>query len=245
MKTPTIRNQTKTPYVEFPSKSFLLYGEPKTGKTSTAATFPGVLVLNVLSENGTGEIDAPIIDIETPAELIAACEWVKANPGKYQTIVLDGATTFVIDEITRHPQRDYRRSVKEATAELVPALHTFLKLPLIRVITAHAKRELTEIQVERRTYNKVEVFPNLPPSLRLFVEGRVDAFGYCYAAANGRSKVWWTPYDSDDLPKPRSIAAGNRLGLTKATELSFEAISKAILGTEAPRPELQPAGAGR
>lgn len=232
MKQPTIRNQVKTPYTEFPPKSFLLYGEPKTGKTSTAAQFPGVLILNVVSENGTGEIDAPIIDIETPADLLDVCNWLKANPDKYRAVVLDGASTFVIDEITRHPQRDYRRSVKEATAELVPAFHAFLRLPTVRVITAHAKRETSEIKIERNTYNKIEVFPNFPPSLRLFIEGRVDAFGYCYATANGHSKVWWTPYDSDDLPKPRSIAAGNRLGLVKSTELSFEAIRAAILKIE-------------
>lgn len=232
MKTPTIRTQAKTPYTAFPPKSFLLYGEPKTGKTSTAAKFPGVLVLNTVSENGTGELDAPIIDIETPAELVEVCEWLKANPGKYQTVVLDGATTFVIDEITRHPSRDYRRSVKEASAELVPAFHAFLKLPLIRIITAHSKRETSEIKFERNTYNKIDVFPNFPPSLRLFIEGRVDAFGYCYPTANGNSKCWWTPYDTDDLPKPRSIAAGNRLGLSKATELSFAAISNAILKPE-------------
>jgi hypothetical protein len=229
MKIPTIRAQTKSPYTTFPHKSFLLYGEPKTGKTTAAAQFPNPLVLSVLSESGTGEIEAPIIDIETPADLLDVVKWLRAEPHRYETIILDGLSTFVLDEITRHPARDYRRSVKEATAVLLSALHPFLSLPTIRVLTAHAKRETEELEIERKTLSKVSVFADLPPRLRLFVEGRVDAFGYCYATGNGHSKVWWTPFNSDDPPKPRSIAAGNRLGLPRSTELSFEAIHAAIV----------------
>lgn len=237
MTTPTIRNQIKTPYTEFPHKSFLFYGEPKTGKTTAAAQFPAPLVLNVLSENGTGEIEAPIIDISTPAELLDVVKWLRAEPRGYETILLDGLSTFVLDEITRHPARDYRKSVKEATGTLVAALHPFLALPMIRVLTAHAKRETEELELERKTLNKVKVFADLPPRLRLFVEGRVDAFGYCFATGNGHSKVWWTPYDSDAPPQPRGIAAGNRLGLSKSTELSFAAIRAAILRLEEKKEE--------
>lgn len=229
MTTPTVRQQTKTPYTEFPRRSFMFYGEPKTGKTTAASQFPNPLLLNVLSENGTGEIEAPVIDIETPSDLLDVVNWLRGGERDYQTIILDGASTFVLDEITRHPSRDQRKSIKDANVTLIPALHAFLKLPHIRVITAHAKRENEELEIERRAYNKINVFPNFPPSVRLFLEGRLDAYGYCYAASDGQSNVWWTPYDSDKLPKPRSIVAGNRLGLIKATNLSYNAIRAAII----------------
>ena len=37
---PTIRTQIHSPRLEFPPSSFYLYGEPKVGKTTTAAQFP-------------------------------------------------------------------------------------------------------------------------------------------------------------------------------------------------------------
>lgn len=229
MNAPIIRHQTKIAYTEFPPKSFLLYGEPKTGKTTTAAQFPAALVLNTLSENGTGEIEADVLDIATPADLLDVVRWLQAEPRGYETIVLDGLSTFVLDEKARHTSKDSRRTAKEANVLLMPALHAFLSLPYIRVLTAHALRETQEVEIDRRPYVKVSVFPDLPPRLRLFVEGRVDAFGYCYASGDGHSKVWWLPYDSDQAPKPRAIAAGNRLHLPKATELSYAAIRAALV----------------
>lgn len=231
MNTPNIRKQTLTTYTEFPVRSFLLYGEPKTGKTTTAAQFPLPLILNTLSENGTGEIAGDVLDMATPQDLINYCAFLRTDVAKeygYQTVVLDGLSTFVLDEISRHPSRDQRKSVKEATAVLIPALHQFLSLPLIRVLTAHSKRENEELRTDEGTVQKDSIFPDLPPRLRLFIEGRVDAFGYCFAGKDGKSKIWWTPLDQEK-PKHRSIAAGNRLGLVKATDLSFEAIRAALL----------------
>lgn len=236
MTTPNIRKQTHSAYTEFPKRSFLLYGEPKTGKTTTAAQFPLPLILNTLSENGTGEIEGDVLDIATPKDLIEYCAFLRSEVAKaygYQTVVLDGLSTFVLDEISRHPSRDQRKSVKEATAVLMPALHQFLSLPLIRVLTAHSKRENEELKLEGETVQKDSIFPDLPPRLRLFIEGRVDAFGYCYPGKDGTSKVWWTPLDQEK-PQYRSIAAGNRLGLVKYTDLSFDAIRAALLNGHTP-----------
>lgn len=234
--TPNIRTQISQPRAEFPVRSFFLYGEPKVGKTTAAAQFPQALILNVTSENGTTEIVGDVIDVTTPDNLTEVCRWLRAGGHAYKSIVLDGLSAFVLDEISRHKSKDSRRSFKEAGKELTPALHEFLSLPMIRVITGHARRDEEEIKGDDgRTVVKVSVYPDLPPRVRLFVEGRVDAFGYCFSQ-NGGPKVWWTPLDVDK-PRPRAIAAGNRLGLPRLTELSFNSISAALVSQEKPSAE--------
>jgi hypothetical protein len=230
---PTIRTQTKSPRLEFPRSSFYLYGEPKVGKTTCAAQFPTPLILNVASENGVTEIAGDVADLHTPADLLEIVHWLNADPEHalhgYQTIILDGISTLCVDSVARSNSRDTRQSVKDATAELRPVLHEYLALPCIRVITGHARRDEKEIMVGDRRAVKITVYPDLPPRLRLFIEGRVDAFGYCFAAS-GKSQVWWLPLDTE-TPRPRAIAAGNRLGLPRVTELSYQAIHAALVSS--------------
>jgi hypothetical protein len=220
---------------EFPARSFFLYGEPKVGKTTTAASFPRPLILNVRSENGAAEITGDLVDIETPGELSDITAWLTSDPQKvnrgYRTVVLDGISTLAVDVMVRTANRDTRRAAKEATAILRPALHEFLSLPCIRIITGHARRDEEEIDVNGRKIIKISVYPDLPPRLRLFVEGRVDAIGYCYPAG-GKSSVWWLPLDTE-TPKPRAIAAGNRLGLPRSTDLTYEAIAACLVASNA------------
>ncbi len=226
---PTIRTQTKTPAVEFPRRSFLLYGEPKVGKTSTAAQFPKPLILNVLSENGALDVAGDVTDVGTGADLREVVRWLNTDRTLhgYQTVVLDGISAFCVDAVVRGGSRDARKSTKAATDELRPALHEFLSLPCIRVLTGHARRDEEEIEVNGKTVVKVSIYPDLPPRLRLFVEGRVDAIGYCFPA-NGKSQAWWLPMDTEGQ-RPRAVAAGNRLGLPRTTELSYQAIYNAIV----------------
>lgn len=228
---PIIRTQSPAPRHEFPRRSFLLYGQPKVGKTTTAAQFPKPLILNTLTENGVTEIAGDVADIAAPDDLLEIVRWLAADPEHatrgYQTVVLDGLSTFCIEAVVRVGSKDTRRSVKDATAELRPALHAFLSLPCIRVLTGHARQEEEEIILNGRPAIKISVYPDLPPRLRLFVEGRVDAVGYCFAS-NGKSQVWWLPLDTE-TPRPRSIAAGNRLGLPRITDLSYIAIHNALV----------------
>ena len=237
MNQPNIRTQTPAHYTEMPPRSFLLYGEIKVGKSATAAQFPKPLILNVLTENGTTELVGDAIDIVTPADLQSMVRWFKAGQHDYKTLVLDGLSTFVIDAVNKIESRDTRRAVKDATGELRGPLHEFLSLPCIRVLVAHARRDEEEIKVEENgrlvARTKVSVYPDLPPRLRQFVEGRVDAIGYCYPNG-GKSYVWWLPLDTEN-PKPRSIVAGNRLSLPKTTELSYDAIHNAIVKPSAPQ----------
>jgi len=229
MNPPKIRTQAPTRPVELPRAAFLLYGQPKTGKTATAAQFPRPLILNVLAENGTTQVAGDVTDIAKPGDLKEIVDWLKANPAHhgYQSVVLDGISTLCTEAVVEADSRDTRKAVKDATAVLRPVLHAFLGLPMIRVITGHARQEEEEVIVDGHKVAKLSTCPDLPPRLRLFVEGRVDAIGYCYAG-NGKSLVWWLPLDTD-TPRPRAIAAGNRLGLPKTTELSFPAIQAAIL----------------
>lgn len=228
---PAIRTQSHSPRLEFPRSSFFLYGEPKVGKTTTAAQFPKPLILNVASENGVTEIAGDVTDLHTPDDLREVVRWLTADPEHamrgYQTVILDGISTFSVDAVARSGSKDTRRSVKDATAELRPVLHEYLALTCIRVITGHARRDEEEIMVGDRRAIKITVYPDLPPRLRLFIEGRVDAFGYCFAAS-GKSQVWWLPLDTE-MPRPRAIAAGNRLGLPRTTELSYQAIHAALV----------------
>lgn len=237
--TPTIRKQVIGKPTEFPRRSFFLYGEPKVGKSTTASQFPRPLILNVLAENGVGQIAGDVVDLANIEDLPAITRWLKTGKHDYQTVVLDGLTTLALDVIARSGSRDTRAAVKDATAALRGPLHEFLSLDLIRVLTGHPRKDEDEMIVDGRKASKLSIYPDLPPRLRLFIEGRVDALGYCYPG-NGKSLVWWLPLDTD-TPKPRAIAAGNRLGLPRTTELSFAAIQAAIVApanghTPAPTP---------
>jgi hypothetical protein len=228
---PQIRTQTNAARTEFPARSFLFYGEPKVGKTSTAAQFPKPLILNVASENGTGEIAGDLVDITKPADLVDVVHWITADPEKkfrgYQTVVLDGLSAFCTDSVVSAGSRDTRQAVKDATAILRPVLHELLALHCIRVLTGHARRDEVEETIDGRKVTRLVIYPDLPPRLRLFVEGRVDAIAYCYAS-NGKSVAWWLPVDVES-PRPRTISAGNRLGLPKSTDLAFSAIRAALV----------------
>lgn len=232
MTEPTIRVQAPGPRSEFPDRSFFLYGDPKVGKTTTLAQFPKVLILSVLSENGTSEIAGEVSDIGSVEALKQVVDWLAADRNGecrgYRAVGLDGLSTLIMDIVVKQKTRDTRKAVKDASAIVLPALHSFLALPCIRVITGHARRDTEEyMDAENKRQTKVSVYPDLPPRIRLFVESRVDAFGYCYPNST-TSKVWWTPLDTEK-PKPRAIAAGNRLGLPRTTVLSFAAINAALV----------------
>lgn len=239
---PNIRKQTVSKPTEFPRRSFFLYGEPKVGKSTTASQFPRPLILNVLAENGVGQIAGDVVDLAAIEDLPAITRWLKTGKHDYQTVVLDGLTTLTLDVISRYGGKDTRANVKDATAALRGPLHEFLALDLIRVLTGHPRKDEEEVWVDGRKASKLSIYPDLPPRLRLFIEGRVDALGYCYPG-NGKSQVWWLPLDTE-APKPRAIAAGNRLGLPRCTELSFAAIQAAIVAPAPARPPAHtPAGA--
>lgn len=231
-----VRHQEKAVYTEMPPKSFLIYGEPKVGKTTLAASFPKPLIINVLAENGTTEIAGDVFDIESVDSFAAVVNALKNTKHNYQTVVLDGLSTLVLGLRAEKDVKDVRRAVGMVTEELSGVLHDFLSLiTMSRVLVAHAKKETDSLTIERPGRNgkpykeyitKVSVYPDLPPRLRGLVAGRVDAMCYAYGGgANGHSKAWWLPLDTET----RYIQAGNRLGLPTTTDLNFDDIKNAII----------------
>ena len=146
------------------------------------------------------EIAGDVADLHTPADLREIVHWLMHDPEHamhgYQTVVLDGISTFCVDSVARSSIPRHPPVCQGRHREPAPILHEYLALPCIRVITGHARRDEEEIEVGDRTAIKITVYLDLPPRLRLFLEGRVDAFGYCYAAS-GKSQVWWLPLDTN------------------------------------------------
>jgi hypothetical protein len=83
------------------------YGRSGTGKTTVAGTFPTPILYLDVKDKGTDSIlgveGIDILQINTWDEFEDAYWWLKANPGKYQTLVIDTITNLqqvVVDEIS-------------------------------------------------------------------------------------------------------------------------------------------------
>lgn len=218
-----IRAQAKSVYTEMPPRAWLLYGETKVGKTETAASFPKPLILNPKVEDRTSEIVGDVWDIPIgdTTQLKAAIEFLRSGKHEYKFVVLDAATAYIDDIISRQNESNPLRKTRAANDLLFPILTDFFALPLGKILTGHAKYDNEEIDKNNK---KRLTHPDFSPSFQNFICARVTCYGYCYPAPDS-SKVRWLPLES---PK-HAIAAGNALGLPAVTDLKYPAILHAIV----------------
>jgi hypothetical protein len=99
------------------TRSWVIYGRSGSGKTTLAATFPKpILYLNV-RDNGTDSIsnveDIFVMDIHEFADFEHVYWWLKENPDRYATVVVDTVSqlqTMLVEEEGRKKNRSKARS---------------------------------------------------------------------------------------------------------------------------------------
>lgn len=248
-----IRQQEREGYDALPPRSIFLYGVQKSGKTTAAAGWPGVLIMNFLTENGTEELHgASIVDYQTPAEVVKILNWFAAGKHEYFSITWDGFTNFVLETAQKAEREsksnDKRRAYADATADILPLISQFNGLRKYhRVITGHARWETNFVDVKRvnhqgqvaGTWNGIpvkKISPDLPPRIGNYLLGFLDAYGFCYRNPKGERVVRWQPInpplDETFQYKPsefKELEAGSRLPLPTLTPLSFTGIENAVI----------------
>lgn len=89
--------------------SFALYGRSNTGKTTLAADFPKPLLLLDVQDNGVDSVrdvkDIDVMQVSEWEDVETVFYWLRTNPKKYKTVVIDTVTNVqhlaVIDHLAR------------------------------------------------------------------------------------------------------------------------------------------------
>lgn len=218
-----IRQQTETKFERFPSACWLLYGDPKIGKTTAASKWgPRVLVINLTAENNVAHIVGEVVDVTTAAQLSEVCHMLRAG-SEYDAAVLDGISTLAAVEKAKHstdergkPINDERQKVQRFWREWQGAILDFMALPIGRLIVGHSRVEMLDDRG-----NRTEVTLDAPPVLRSILYRKCQAVGYCWPSDRGTMVNWQTVVEQNGS-KTRTLVAGNALGLPKTTNLGVK-----------------------
>lgn len=193
-----------------------LYGAPGVGKTRLAAQAPSPLVIDV--EGGCGALVGDIASIGAPEELQELVGYLKRGQHPYQSIVLDGldALYAIYLKGAKGHRADPRSSHADAQSRLEALLREFMQLPLLKVVTGHAKTETEVIEEEGQKIAYSTIHIDLPPAMRETFEGMCDVVAYCFIgtknAARGRRLLLAQPLISESKGKVKQVFAKDRTG---------------------------------
>jgi hypothetical protein len=176
----------------------IVYGEPGVGKTVFASTAPRP-ILWLESEGGTNSIaDRSQIDVAKVTGLGTyreALKYLQANPGVYQSVVLDSFTetqNAILKEIMRRvvtndQSRDEFNPLFPEWGRLVGIMREiargFRDLDMHVCITALQREDKDDMT------GRVKIRPRLSPTLADELPGFMDVVGYMYAATSKGGEV--------------------------------------------------------
>lgn len=190
--------------------SILLYGIPKTGKTTAAAQFPNAVLLNC-EPGGTdllaGEHD--VVDIDNLAHLEKMVPQIVKS--EYRAVVIDGFTWLVNqavrEYIKRNKPKDRRRAYGDVGDMASRIMADLLMSGKVVVATGHSRLVDVEDENDPKNDEKVEVRPDVNPRLSDAIFGLFGVIAYCFPTGNG-SQMLTKPKDDSR----RRIVAGDRSG---------------------------------
>jgi phage nucleotide-binding protein len=171
--------------------NILIYGESGVGKTTFASTAPRP-ILWLEAEGGTHSIGDPegidIARVNGLEDYREALRFLHANPGKYETVVVDSITetqAAILKEIMRavkanDPTRDEFQPLfsewGKVTGVMREITRAFRDLPANTILTALTREDKDDLT------GRMRVRPRLSPALAEEVPAFMDAVIYLYTA---------------------------------------------------------------
>lgn len=179
-------SQKSKPTLDIGSLSVLLYGFPKSGKSTFASKFPGALFFEC--EPGLGSLEVYKVPTYTWPDFLEACRLVAAGDHPFKTVIIDTADNafrFCSEAVCQKYKVEYEGDVPHGKAwvliknEWHRVLTKLASLPLGLVIISHA----TDKTIQTRTGEYTKTVPTLPERARGVVMGLVDMILYADIAA--------------------------------------------------------------
>jgi len=213
-KTPT------APKTELSDFNWIIYGDPKVGKTTLASSFPGVLFL--ATEDGQGAHGCYRVPVTSWPLFLKSCNEIAAADHKFKTIAVDTidnlwdlCSEFVCKklDIDHESEVEWGKAYKMVKGEFFRALTKLSLLPYGLVMISHA----TEIEVKTRTKKYTKTVPtfNRPDQSRL--TGMADFILFCDFGTEGQRVIHTKPNES--------YIAGDRTGrLPDPMPMSYKAL---------------------
>jgi hypothetical protein len=217
---------------DFATKTTLLYGPPKIGKSTFASKFPNALFFEC--EPGLSSLEVFKIPTYNWLDLLEACKLVAAGNHPYKTIVIDtvdNAFKYCSDHVNAVHKIEYEGDLGHGKGwafvknEWHRVLTRLASLPYGLILISHAQ----EREVETRTGKYNRTAPSLPERARNVVLGMADMILFADAAAiKDADGSLATQRVLRAKPNPL-YEAGDRTGrLPDTLSLDFEAFSKAF-----------------
>ena len=220
------------PSLDLSSKTTLVYGPPKIGKSTFASRFPNALFFEC--EPGLGELEVFKVPTYSWADFLAACKLVAAGDHPFKTIVVDtvdNAFKFCSEHICAQQKIDYEGDLEHGKGwafvknEWHRVLTRLASLPYGLVLISHA----VDKQIKTRTEEYTKTQPSLPDRARNVVLGLVDIILFCDTITR-KGKDGSTTVERVIRTKPNpAYEAGDRTGrLPETLALDFTAFCKAF-----------------
>jgi len=218
--------------LDLSSKTLLVYGPPKIGKSTFASRFPHALFFEC--EPGLNELEVFKVPTYSWVDFLAACKLVAAGDHPFKTIVIDtvdNAFKLCSEHICAQQKIDYEGDLEHGKGwafvknEWHRVLTRLASLPYGVVLISHA----VDKQIKTRTEEYTKTQPSLPDRARNVVLGLVDIILYCDTVTR-KGKDGSTTVERVVRTKPNpAYEAGDRTGrLPETLALDFTAFCKAF-----------------
>jgi hypothetical protein len=144
----SILESITTPETRPNALSWIIYGKPKVGKTTLACQFPAPLLIDI--EGGTSFMQVPQFPLKSlaaegkkPLDLLRSLYTeLKANPGTYQTVIIDTADELFKVIAAPHKQNGVipLKAYQIIYEQFTGILESYKALGIDVVMTAHEKQ---------------------------------------------------------------------------------------------------------
>lgn len=171
-------------------RSYVFYGRSGTGKTTIAGTFPKPMLFMDIKDQGTDSIadveDIDVLEVKHWDDFEVAYWWLKKNPGKYKTIVLDTITQLQqlgVEKVLEDNDKDAdragdwgvmtRREWGQVASLMKMWITNLRDLPMEVVLLAQDRLSDTESDDPENQLDP-EVGPRLSPSVAAHLNAEVS-----------------------------------------------------------------------